>query len=256
MKKLVKLSVIAITTCSAFYGANALATHNNTALPTYSAEIAAKEANALPIADAGKDQTKLKINGWPGNKNLLDGSLSKNAVSYHWEVLHSTVPMELASGGEGPIKTGKSMNGKTVFAQVKKGINPPSVSQQNEAIFKLSVTNKEGKTSSSQVKMIFAAATANIEGSRVITQGKPLNVSLKSNITGNVKYIWEIYAKDANHSLVQYVSTTPEFTFDTARIAAGEYQLYGNIMRGVGKDFVAVKKIEKLTILKRNVESI
>ncbi|WP_369789753.1 hypothetical protein [Rouxiella sp. WC2420] len=76
-----------------------MATYNSKALTSYPDEIAVTDSSALPVANAGKDQIKLKTNGWPGSMNLLDGRLSKNAVSYHWEILHSTVPMELESGG-------------------------------------------------------------------------------------------------------------------------------------------------------------
>lgn len=249
MKKLIKLSVIALATCSAFYGTNVLAANNNPTLHSNPAEIAAKDSSALPVANAGKDQTMLKINGWPGTMNFLDGSLSKNAVSYHWEIIHSTVPMELTSGGNGSKKMGRSVEGKTVYADVADGIKDPRIPQQNEAIFELTVTNKDGKKSSSRVKMIFIAPTANIKGSRVIAKGEPLNLSFESNITGNVKYIWEIYAKDVDHSLVQYVSKTPDFAFDTATLPVGEYELIAVIKRGGGKDYVQAKKIEKIIIL-------
>ncbi|EIC83468.1 hypothetical protein SPM24T3_16483 [Serratia sp. M24T3] len=161
--------------------------------------------------------------------------------------------MELESGGEGPIKIGRSKEGKTVFANVADGTQDPREAHQNEAIFELTVTNKDGKKAFSRMKMIFVPATANIKGSRVIAQGEPLNLSFESNITGNVKYIWEIYAKDVDYSLIHYTSKTPDFTFDTAALPQGEYQLIGYIKRSGGKDFLDAKKIEKLTIIKKTL---
>lgn len=267
MKEEFKIFVIAMATGSAFYGANVLAANDKTASPAASVEIMTKDCSSqkngtqldcsdkkdrhadLPVANAGNDSIMLKNYGCPGSMNYLNSGLSKNAVSYQWKIIYSSVPMELSSTGSDLIKTGKLMEGKAVFANEVYGLQCPKVPYQKEAIFKLTVTNKDGKKSSSQVRMTFIPTTANIKGNRVIFQGKPLNLSVESNITGDVKYQWEIYPKNQNKPLVQRVSKKSEFFFDTKDMPEGEYELYADVSRGTGKHFVSVTKIERLTIL-------
>ncbi|KAB7895356.1 hypothetical protein GA565_04775 [Rouxiella sp. S1S-2] len=208
----------------------------------------------LPIANAGKDIVKIKSDGWPGTMNLLDGGLSQHAVSYHWKILQSTVPMELRELGDDPAQTGQSLQGKSVFAQVASNFKNNKIPTTNQAVFELTVVNKDGKTATDYVKMTFIPATASIIGSRVITQGHTLNLTAESNVPNAISYQWQISHRGAKESLYIKKNKTPDFIYNTKALPVGEYDVDVFIQTKSGRDSVFAEKLEHLTIVKEAVK--
>lgn len=159
----------------------------------------------LAVAHAGQNAQHVRGSG--PVVSVLNGSASENAVKYLWEIVH----------GEFGLKYPDQVKAQAVIPAGALG----------ETVYRLTVTDKNGKQSTDKVTIKSVEALATIEGKLVSDIGTPLALTATSNFKGNssqpLEYLWTV--KDAKGNMVKQGTRKTLSLNKNGKLPAGTYSV-------------------------------